>query len=88
MLRTLIHERVPEELRGRAFAAYNAARNGAELGALGAGGVLVGALGAQLALALSGAVPLGHRPVRAARPRPPPHRPGPRWTRPGLILAG
>ena len=42
VLRTLIHERVPEELRGRAFAAYNAARNGAELGALGAGGVLVG----------------------------------------------
>jgi len=34
LLRTLIHERVPEALRGRAFAAYNGARNGAELGAL------------------------------------------------------
>jgi hypothetical protein len=58
LLRTLIHERVPDALRGRAFAVYNAARNGAELGALGAGGVLVGLAGAQAALALSGAVPL------------------------------
>jgi len=58
VLRTLIHRRVPEALRGRAFAAYNAARNGAELAALGAGGVLVGAIGAQPALLLSGAVPL------------------------------
>ena len=58
LLRTLIHERVPEERRGRAFASYNALRNGAELGALGAGGVLVGLAGAQVALALSGAIPL------------------------------
>jgi MFS family permease len=58
VLRTLIHERVPEALRGRAFAAYNAARNAAELGALAAGGVLVGVLGARLALLISGAVPL------------------------------
>jgi MFS family permease len=58
LLRTLIHERVPEAQRGRAYAAYNAARNGAELAALGAGGVLVGLAGAQLALAVSGALPL------------------------------
>jgi hypothetical protein len=58
LLRTLIHERAPEALRGRAFAAYNAARNGAELGALAAGGVLVGAIGPRAALALAGAVPL------------------------------
>jgi MFS family permease len=58
LMRTLIHERVPESLRGRAFALYNAARNGAELGALGLGGVLVGAVGAQTALLLSGAIPL------------------------------
>jgi Na+/melibiose symporter-like transporter len=57
-LRTLIHERVPDALRGRAYAAYNAARNGAELGALAIGGVLVGAIGARAALAVSGAVPL------------------------------
>jgi MFS family permease len=59
LLRTLIHERVPEEMRGRAFAAYNAARNGAELCALAAGGVVVGVAGSQVALALAGAIPLG-----------------------------
>jgi MFS family permease len=58
LARTLIHQRVPDELRGRVFATYNAARNGAELGALGLGGVLVGVAGAQAALALSGAIPL------------------------------
>jgi MFS family permease len=58
LLRTLIHERVPESLRGRAFALYNAARNGAELGALALGGVMVGAVGARTALLLSGAIPL------------------------------
>ena len=58
LLRTLIHERVPEASRGRAYATYNALRNGAELGALSAGGVLVGLAGAQTALAVSGAIPL------------------------------
>jgi MFS family permease len=58
LLRTLIHERVPETVRGRAFGVYNAARNGAELSALALGGVLVGAIGAQAALLLSGAIPL------------------------------
>jgi MFS family permease len=58
VMRRLIAERVPEALHGRAFALYNAARNGAELGALGLGGVLVGAIGAQAALMLSGAIPL------------------------------
>jgi predicted MFS family arabinose efflux permease len=58
VLRTLIHRQVPEPLRGRAYAAYNAARNAAELGALVAGGVLVGAIGARSALLISGAVPL------------------------------
>jgi hypothetical protein len=50
LIRTVIQERVPERLHGRAFAAYNGLRNTAELGALGAGGVLVTALGAQVAL--------------------------------------
>jgi MFS family permease len=58
MLRSLIHERVPDALRGRAFAAYNAARNGAELGALAAAGILVAAIGARAALALSGLAPI------------------------------
>jgi MFS family permease len=57
LLRTLLHERVPEELRGRAFAAYNGARNGAELGALVLGGIVVGALGARAALLVAGVGP-------------------------------
>jgi MFS family permease len=57
LLRTLIHERVPDAIRGRAFAAYNGARNGAELGALVLGGIAVGALGARAALLLAGLGP-------------------------------
>ena len=57
LLRTLIHERVPEALRGRAFAAYNGARNGAELGALALGGLVVGAFGARAGLLASGLGP-------------------------------
>jgi MFS family permease len=59
LLRTLIHERTPEALRGRVFAAYNGARNGAELGALALGGVVVGALGARAALLAAGLGPAG-----------------------------
>ncbi|MCW3063863.1 MAG: transporter [Solirubrobacterales bacterium] len=58
LLRTLLAVRVPEELHGRAFAAYNAARNTAELGAVGAGGLLVGALGPRTALLLAGLGPV------------------------------
>ena len=57
VLRTLIHERVPDALRGRAFAAYNGARNGAELGALALGGLAVAALGARPALLIAGVGP-------------------------------
>src|SRR5262249_7030828 len=57
VLRTLIHERTPERLRGRAFAAYNGARNGAELGALALAGLAVGALGARATLLLAGVGP-------------------------------
>jgi sugar phosphate permease len=57
LLRTLIHERAPEALRGRVFAAYNGARNGAELGALVLGGVVVGAFGARTALLAAGLGP-------------------------------
>jgi MFS family permease len=58
LLRTLIHERVPEALRGRAFATYNGARNGAELGALALGGLVVGAFGARVGLLASGLGPV------------------------------
>jgi MFS family permease len=57
LLRTLIHERAPDALRGRAFAAYNGARNGAELGALVLGGIAVAALGARGALLVAGVGP-------------------------------
>jgi len=79
LLRTLIHVSVPEAMRGRAFAAYNAARNGAEMGALAAGGVVVGLAGPQIALGVAGAIPVAialgalallGRGERAPAPRP------------------
>jgi MFS family permease len=54
LIRTLIQARVPEGAHGRAFAAYNGVRNGAELVALAAGGALVAALGGRTTLALAG----------------------------------
>ncbi len=54
MFRSLIHVRVPDQLHGRAFAAYNGIRNSAELGAFAAGGVLVAAIGARGTLAYAG----------------------------------
>jgi hypothetical protein len=58
LVRTLIQERVPDRLHGRAFAAYNGLRNGAELIALALGGLLVAAIGARTTLALAGGIPL------------------------------
>jgi MFS family permease len=58
LARTLIQERVPARLHGRAFAAYNGLRNGAELFALAGGGVLVAAIGGRGTLALAGAIPV------------------------------
>ena len=58
LVRTLIHERVPHDLHGRAYAAYNALRNGAELIALIGGGLLVVAIGARWTLFFAGAIPM------------------------------
>jgi MFS family permease len=58
LIRTVIAARVPSAVHGRAFAAYNAARNAAELGAIGASGLLVAALGARSALAVAGLGPV------------------------------
>jgi MFS family permease len=58
LARTLIHERAPERLRGRAFAAFNGLRNGAELVALTLGGVAISALGARWTLLYAGGVPV------------------------------
>jgi MFS family permease len=54
MYRSLIHVRVPHHLHGRAFAAYNAIRNTAELGAFAAGGLLVATIGPRGTLAYAG----------------------------------
>jgi Na+/melibiose symporter-like transporter len=75
LIRTLIHERVPERLHGRAYAAYNGLRNGAELVALAGGGLLVSAIGARSTLLLAGALPVlaalaGLAVRRAPRPAP------------------
>ena len=82
LLRALISERVPAAFHGRAFAAYNALRNSAEFAAVGAGGVLVTALGPRAALVLAGAGPvlaalvglLALRGARVVRARPEPAR--------------
>jgi MFS family permease len=58
VVRTLIHERVPTRFHGRAYAAYNGLRNGAELFALVGGGLLVAAIGARWTLLLAGAIPM------------------------------
>ena len=69
LLRTVIHERVPGELHGRAFAAYNGLRNFAEVFAVLGGGVLVIAVGARWTMALAGALPLAVGLVALARYR-------------------
>lgn len=58
LARTLVHERVPAAMHGRAFAAFNGLRNGAELVALALGGALVAAAGARWTLLVAGLVPL------------------------------
>lgn len=58
LVRAVIQRRVPDAVHGRAFAAYNAARNAAELAATALAGVLVAAVGARGALAIAGMVPI------------------------------
>jgi MFS family permease len=78
LVRTLIQLRVADRLHGRAFAAYNGLRNGAELFALAGGGLLVSALGSRTTLALAGGIPLMTAVVglvlyrRRTRVEPPP----------------
>ena len=58
LIRTVIADRVPRRMHGRAFAAYNAARNAAEFGALAAAGLLVAGLGPRNALVVAGLGPM------------------------------
>jgi MFS family permease len=57
LLRTLIHERVPSALHGRAFAAYNGLRNFAEIFSVMGGGLLVVELGARWTMFVAGLLP-------------------------------
>jgi MFS family permease len=79
LARTLIHVRAPERLHGRAFAAFNGLRNGAELVALTLGGIAITELGARWTLLYAGGVPvvaavvgLGWMRVRLRFPLPEP----------------
>jgi hypothetical protein len=58
LLRVAIQQRVPSPLHGRAYAAYNGARNAAELVALTAGGLLVSGIGPRPALLIAGLGPV------------------------------
>src|SRR5215217_2589230 len=58
IVRTLIHERAPAHLRGRAYAAYNGLRNGAEIVAMSCGGILIATIGARWTLLLAGGLPV------------------------------
>lgn len=53
-MRSLITHRVPERLRGRAFAAYYGLVNGAQIAAMGAGALMFAWLGARGTLAFAG----------------------------------
>jgi MFS family permease len=52
--RSLVHHRVPEQARGRAFAAFYAVASTAQIAAMGAGGGLVALLGPRGSLLLAG----------------------------------
>jgi MFS family permease len=53
-MRSLLHHRVPDRLRGRAFAAYYGMVQAAQIIALGASGGLVEALGARMTMLYAG----------------------------------
>lgn len=53
-MRSLIHQRVPDELRGRAFSAYYGLVNMGQIVALGLGGALFEAVGARGSLLVAG----------------------------------
>jgi hypothetical protein len=79
-MRTLMHRRTPEPLRGRVFAAYAGLLSAAQIVALGLGGLLVTVAGARgsLLVAGSGSVLVGllgfawYVRVRRTRDRPAP----------------
>jgi hypothetical protein len=79
LVRTLIHERSPQHLCGRAYAAYNGLRNGAEIVALTCGGVLIATAGARWTLLLAGGLPVLVALAGLAARRSIQARPAPAW---------
>jgi MFS family permease len=80
LARTVIAVRVPERMHGRAFASYNALRNGAELVALLGGAILVSLAGPRVTVLLAGLLSMAvalvglsvyRRPAREAEPAAP-----------------
>jgi MFS family permease len=53
-MRSLIHHRTPDRLRGRVFSAYYGMVHAAHISALGLGGLLVNAVGARYSLLVAG----------------------------------
>jgi MFS family permease len=53
-MRSLIHHRTPDRLRGRVFSAYYGMVHAAHISALGLGGLLVNAIGARYSLLVAG----------------------------------
>ena len=77
LARTVIAVRVPGRMHGRAFASYNALRNGAELVALLGGAILVSLAGPRVTVLLAGLLSMAvaliglgvyRRPAREAEP--------------------
>jgi hypothetical protein len=71
LVRTLIHERAPGHMRGRAYAAYNGLRNTAEIVAMTCGGLLLATAGARWTLLLAGGLPVLVALAGLGRSRPP-----------------
>jgi hypothetical protein len=53
-MRSLLHQRVPDRLRGRAFAAYYGVVQASQILAMGASGGLVEVAGAQMTMVIAG----------------------------------
>ncbi|MGH2734574.1 MAG: MFS transporter [Actinomycetota bacterium] len=53
-MRSLIHARTPEQMRGRVYAAYSALGTGAQVASMGLGGLMVTLLGARSTLLVAG----------------------------------
>jgi MFS family permease len=85
LARTLIGIRVPRQMHGRAFASFNALRNGAELIALLGGAVMVSWAGPRLTVMLAGLLSMSVALVGlGVHRRPSPEPASTAWSEPAL----